>query len=115
MLPVLMAYEAKTARQGFDYVLQYPREEVLFCNAALEAGILPEGRPPYIDMPWHRNLSWDLETVRATLADDALAPSKFGIKRVARDIDDPVRALVGEHFGYRRLLQAAIGGALDGR
>lgn len=112
LVPILMRYEALAARQGFDYIEQYPREEALFTNAALEAGVQPEGTT-YIHMPWERQLNWDLATARETLVNDTLAAGKFGIKRVARDIDDPIRALVGNHFGYRQQLQDAVAALAD--
>jgi hypothetical protein len=103
-------YELALQRQGktLDQILMFPREEVLFSTGyCLECGD-KEVFPPYIWMPWERELAWSVEDVAQIFSGQQ--PCKdyhFGIKRVARDINDPVRMYIGDHLGYRpRFLEA---------
>jgi hypothetical protein len=60
-------------------------------------------------MPWHRNLTWDFEEVKKHIVDDFKDfGGNFGIKRVPRDINNPIRALVGTVYGYRKILIDAL-------
>lgn len=83
---------------------------------------------------WHNALalgagfSWDPFEIQRSLSEGQLHPlywevmadhvppildfaaykaGKFGIKRVHRPVDDPIRRLVGEHYGYREWTLAA--------
>lgn len=92
---------------GDEGLSPFPREEILLptAYAALDPPRLAQS--PYIWLPWERDLAWSPAEVAEVLATGVLLPGKFGIKRVPRDIDDPVRVAVGEHFGYRALLADA--------
>lgn len=95
---------------GGSHRVQYPREEVVFPTAYFASTTRSEVRPPYIFMPWDRNLNWTEEDLRGIWNTDyhSFDKNKFGIKRVARDINDPIRILIGEKFGYRKYLISAV-------
>ncbi|MEY2620901.1 MAG: hypothetical protein RIT26_721 [Pseudomonadota bacterium] len=82
--------------------LEYPREEVLFPTYFYKYFRNEPTGLNYIDLPWVRNLVWQIDEVKKHMAEnfENFGP-KFGIKRVAREINDPLRAFIGTVYGYR--------------
>ena len=97
----------------------YPREEVIFPSAyrkTCSRNTGPHSQERYIYMPWDRKLHWDIGEVEAILQGRGKLPDlKYGIKRIARDINDPVRALVGNHFGYRTQIHQLVDALKNGK
>lgn len=83
---------------------EYPREEVLFSTYFYKIHPGSSTADTYIFMPWEKNLHWSLHEVAQHIQTgfNSFGSQKFGIKRVQRDINDPIRVLIGNNYGYRR-------------
>jgi hypothetical protein len=106
-------YEARLAAHGAQGhpFCEFPREEILFQTLYRHQNGPCTTQPPYVWMRWERSLVWQPDEVRNALATQTLAPGKYAIKRVGRDVNDWVRVMVGRHFGYRAAVAEAIGAA----
>lgn len=82
----------------------YPREEVIFATAFKALQLDEKPSEPYVWMRWERGLSWFPEEVNTLLHHGGLPDAKYAIKRIPRDINDPLRMMVGAYFGYRQIL-----------
>jgi hypothetical protein len=89
--------------------VEYPREEVLFASYFFKYFKDTPTQTNYIDLPWHRYLVWHLDEVKNHIASHfENFKHKYGIKRVARDFNDPIRAFIGKTYGYRDELLAHL-------
>lgn len=97
----------------------YPREEVIFPSAyrkTCSRSMASHAHERYIYIPWERNLYWHINEVEAILeCRQPLPDLKYGIKRIARDINDPIRAMVGNHFGYRTQIHQLVDALKNGK
>jgi chondroitin synthase len=80
----------------------YPTEEIWFQLAVL---VLNENRQLRIGntltyMPWDRGLEWREEHVDELARGGGLPANKFAIKRVERDVENPIRAKLKSILGY---------------
>lgn len=81
---------------------EYPREEVLFPSFLKSLINSSPVSPAYIHMPWERDLKWTQDEVFGIIGNDFTEfVGKFGIKRVSRYVNDPIRVAVGRFYGYR--------------
>lgn len=97
----------------------YPREEVIFPSAyrkTCSGSMASHSHERYIYMPWDRHLYWHIHEVEAILECRQQLPDlKYGIKRIARDINDPIRTMVGNHFGYRPQIHQLVDALKNGK
>jgi hypothetical protein len=89
---------------------EYPREEVLFSSFYSEVMGAIATRKPFINLPWEKNLKWSLDDVDLHLSSsfNDFPGHYFGIKRVPRNINDPIRILIGNKYGYRAIIKSAL-------